>query len=107
GPQRLLSQDVAAPPPPSDKAQALIGTGSGQGAQLQAVSPYLTGDGNVVVLSASLIYRITDPMAYALAESHVAPALDRLFRAATVQITAGRGLNEFLVVETGDEQDDG
>jgi regulator of protease activity HflC (stomatin/prohibitin superfamily) len=107
GPQRLLSQDVAAPPAPSDKAQALIGTGSTQGGQSQAVSPYLTGDGNVVVLSASLIYRITDPTAYALAESHVAPALDRLFRAATVQITAGRGLNEFLVVETGDEQDDG
>ena len=108
GPQRLLSQDIAALPPPSDKAQALIGQPTAQGAQAQAVSPYLTGDGNVLVLSASLIYRITDPVAYALAESHVAPALDRLFRATTVRVTAGRGLNEFLVVETGDEQaDDG
>ena len=62
-------------------------------------------DGNVLVLSASLIYRITDPVAYALAESHVAPALDRLFRATTVRVTAGRGLNEFVIVETGDEQD--
>jgi modulator of FtsH protease HflK len=107
GPQRLLSQDIAALPPPSDKAQALIGVAATQGAQSQAVSPYLTGDGNVLVLSASLIYRITDPIAYALAESHVAPALDRLFRATTVRVTAGRGLNEFLVVETGDEPDDG
>jgi regulator of protease activity HflC (stomatin/prohibitin superfamily) len=105
GPQRLLSQDIAALPPPSDKAQALIGATAAQGAQPQAVSPYMTGDGNVVVLSASLIYRITDPVAYALAESHVAPALDRLFRATTVRVTAGRGLNQFLVVETGDEQD--
>src|SRR5262249_32448822 len=104
GPQRLLSQDIAGLPPPSDKAQALIGAAT-QGGQPQAVSPYMTGDGNVLVLSASLIYRITDPVAYALAESHVAPALDRLFRATTVRVTAGRGLNEFLVVETGDEQD--
>ena len=104
GPQRLLSQDIAALPPPSDKAQALIGQPTAP--QAQAVSPYLTGDGNVLVLSASLIYRITDPVAYALAESHVAPALDRLFRATTVRVTAGRGLNEFLVVETGDEQAD-
>jgi membrane protease subunit HflK len=105
GPQRLLSQDIAALPAPSDKAQALIGRVAAQGGQSQAVSPYMTGDGNVLVLSASLIYRITDPVAYALAESHVAPALDRLFRATTVRVTAGRGLNEFLVVETGDEQD--
>ena len=105
GPQRLLSQNIAALAPPSDKAQALIGAPAAQGAQAQAVSPYLTGDGNVLVLSASLIYRITDPIAYALAESHVAPALDRLFRATTVRVTAGRGLNEFLVVETGDEQE--
>ena len=106
GPQRLLSQSIAALPAPSDKAQGLIGNAATQGAQSQAVSPYLTGDGNVVVLSASLIYRITDPVAYALAESHVGPALDRLFRATTVRVTAGRGLNEFLVVETGDEQTD-
>jgi modulator of FtsH protease HflK len=105
GPQRLLSQDIAALPAPSDKAQALIGRAATQGGQSQAVSPYLTGDGNVLVLSASLIYRITDPVAYALAESHVAPALDRLFRATTVRVTAGRGLNEFVIVETGDEQD--
>ena len=104
GPQRLLSQNIAALPPPSDKAQALIGRAATQGAQSQAVSPYLTGDGNVLVLSASLIYRITDPVAYALAQSHVAAALDRLFRATTVLVTAGRGLNQFLVVETGDEQ---
>jgi regulator of protease activity HflC (stomatin/prohibitin superfamily) len=106
GPQRLLSQDIAGLPASSEKAQALIGPAATQGAGSQAVSPYLTGDGNVVVLSASLIYRIKDPIAYSLAESHVAPALDRLFRATTAHVTAGRGLNEFLVVETSDEQGD-
>jgi regulator of protease activity HflC (stomatin/prohibitin superfamily) len=109
GPERQLSQEVSALPPPSDRAQALIGSsaaaGAGGGAPA-SVAPYLTGDGNVVVLSASLIYRIKDPQAYALAETHVAPALDRVFRATTVQVAAGRGLNEFLVVETGDDDAD-
>lgn len=105
GPQRLLNQDIATLPPPSDKAQALMGPTATPGAQAQAAAPYLTGDGNVLVLSASLIYRITDPVAYALAQSHVAPALDRLFRATTVRVTAGRGLNDFRVIEAGDEPD--
>jgi len=47
-----------------------------------------------------LIYRIADPVSYTLAQSHVAPALDRLFRAATVRLTAGRNLNDFLAVAT-------
>ncbi len=70
-------------------------------------SAYLTGDGNVVLLNATLIYRISDPVAYALSQTHVAAALDRLFRATTVRVTAGRNLNDFLVVpgqhRVGDE----
>jgi len=58
----------------------------------------------VVLLNATLIYRITDPIAYALAEDHVGAALNRLFRATTVHVTAGRNLNDFLVVQTNADQ---
>jgi regulator of protease activity HflC (stomatin/prohibitin superfamily) len=108
GPQRLLSQDVAALPAPSSRAETLVGRATaGAGAMPENVGAYLTGDGNVVVLSASLIYRINDPMAYALAENHVSPALDRLFRATTARVTAGNGLNDFLVVQTDDSDQAG
>jgi modulator of FtsH protease HflK len=102
GPARQLTQDVSVLLPPSDKYRVVVGAPS-QGAGAGA---YLTGDGNVVLLTASLIYRIKDPIAYALEEVHVAPALDRLFRATAVRITAGRNLNDFLVVQTAD-QDNG
>lgn len=100
GPERQLSQDVSALPPPSEKSQELIGPFGPQQAIPRNVSAYLTGDGNVVLLNATLIYHITDPIAYVLARDHVAPALDRLFRAATVRVTAGRNLNDFLVVQS-------
>jgi len=104
GPARQLTQDVSVPVAPTDKYQAVVGAAS-QGAM--GAGAYMTGDGNVVLLGASLIYRINDPIAYALEENHVAPALDRLFRAATVGITAGRKLNDFLVVQTNSDQDNG
>lgn len=101
GPARQLSQEVSVLLAPSEKYEAVVGTpsqgGSGAGA-------YLTGDGNVVLLAASLNYRIVDPIVYSLEEVHVAPALDRLFRAAAVHITAGRNLNDFLVVQTNGDQ---
>jgi membrane protease subunit HflK len=104
GPERLLTQEVATQPPASEVAQGLVGPfGISQGIP-QNVSAYLTGDGNVVLLNATLIYRITDPISYALAQSHVAPALDRLFRATTVHVTAARNLNDFLVVQTTDTE---
>jgi len=102
GPERQLSHDVAALPAASEKSTAAIGTATGAQPLPANAAPYLTGDGNVVLLNATLIYRINDPAAYALAESHVAPALDRLFRATTVRVTAGRNLNDFLVVQTGE-----
>jgi regulator of protease activity HflC (stomatin/prohibitin superfamily) len=100
GPERLLTQEVATLPPASEVAQGLIGPfGVPQGIPENA-SAYLTGDGNVVLLNATLIYRINDPISYALSQSHVAPALDRLFRATTVHVTAARNLNDFLVVQS-------
>jgi modulator of FtsH protease HflK len=99
GPDRQLSQDVGVLPPESEKAQAVISSGANDGVP-KNVAAYLTGDGNVVLLNATLFYRINDPQAFALAESHVAAALDRVFRATTVHVTAGRTLNDFLVVQS-------
>lgn len=62
-------------------------------------TPYLTADNNVVMIDATLIYRITDPVAYVLSQDHVAPAMDRLFRATATQVAAGEALNNFVVVE--------
>ena len=98
GPQQQLSQDVGALEPPTQQSQALIGPSAGGGGLPADESAYLTGDGNVVLLSATLIYRIDDPIAYALSQRHVAAGLQRLFRASTVHVTAGRDLNQFLVV---------
>ncbi len=104
GPERQLSQEVAILPPWSEKSQELVGPFGSDQAIPQTTSAYLTGDGNVVLLNATLIYRINDPIAYVLEQTHVAPALDRLFRATTVRVTAGRNLNDFLVVQNGNPQ---
>jgi modulator of FtsH protease HflK len=98
GPQRQLSQEVAVLVPESEKARDLVTSTGDSGTLPRAVAPYLTGDGNVVLLNATLIYRIDDAVGWTLSEAHVAAALDRLFRAATVRVTAGRNLNDFLVV---------
>jgi membrane protease subunit HflK len=100
GPERLLTQEVASLPPASETAQGLIGPFGSAQAIPQNATAFLTGDGNVVLLNATLIYRINDPISYALAQTHVAAALDRLFRATTVHITAARNLNDFLVVQS-------
>jgi modulator of FtsH protease HflK len=112
GPQRQLTQDVSALLAPSEKYQAVIGgvsprTKNSRTAVPQRAGEYLTGDGNVVLLTASLIYRINDPIAYALEEDHVDPALDRLFRATAVRTTAGRKLNDFVVQTSGDQSRNG
>lgn len=107
GPDRQLSQDVSVLAAESDKAAALVGSADLAQSPPKNVAPYLTGDGNVVLLNATLIYRINDPMAFALAESHVAAALDRMFRATAVRQAAGRNLNDFLVVQTNTAPDAG
>lgn len=107
GPERQLSQDVPALRAPTDKSAALIGSTGANGTASTNPELYLTGDGNAVLLSATLIYRINDPVAYALAESHVAAALNRLFRASAVQVTAGHDLNDFLVVPSLEQETQG
>ncbi len=101
GPERQLSQDIEVLPAASEKSTSLVGPFAKGGALPQNAAGYLTGDGNVVLLSSTLIYRINDPVGYSIARDHVAPALDRLFRATSVHVTAGRNLNDFLVVQTG------
>jgi regulator of protease activity HflC (stomatin/prohibitin superfamily) len=96
---------VGALPPESDKALAIITSGANERLP-KGVAAFLTGDGNVVLLNATLFYRINDPEAFALAESHVAAALDRVFRAAAVRVSAGRNLNDFLVVQGDAAADD-
>jgi len=58
---------------------------------------YLTGDGGVVLLAATLSYQVSDGAAYYIARSHVEPALRRVFEATAVQIAATRSLDDFLV----------
>lgn len=62
-------------------------------------TPYLTGDNNVVLLDATLNYRISDPVAYVLRQEHLSPALDRMFRATAVQVAAGQAVNDFMVAQ--------
>jgi modulator of FtsH protease HflK len=59
---------------------------------------YLTGDGGVVLLDASLTWRIADARTYVLAAPHVAAALRRLFVASALTVAAGRALDDFMVV---------
>jgi modulator of FtsH protease HflK len=99
GPERQLTQEITPLPAVSEQSQGLIGPfGSGQSIPQNAAG-YLTGDGNVVLLNATLFYRISDPVSYALSQTHVPAALNRLFRATTVRVTAARNLNDFLVVQ--------
>jgi len=65
-------------------------------------APYLTGDGNVVLLDATLTYHVTDAESYYLAQTHVLPALNRLFEAAAVDVAAGNSLNDFVVSKPAD-----
>ncbi len=69
-----------------------------------AVAPgagsYLTGDGGVVLLAATLSYQVTDPAAYFVARDHVEPALQRVFEAASAQMAATRTLDDFLVARS-------
>jgi modulator of FtsH protease HflK len=97
GKDRLLSQTAEALPSDAGIAEASTD------AVPTNTNTYLTGDGGVVLISATMVYRVTDPQAYLLAETHIAPALNRAFHATAVRVTAGRGLNDFLVARTNSE----
>ena len=103
GPDRQLARQVSALPAVGGIDDA---SSDAAGPALPATAtPYLTGDGAVVLLDATLIYRINNPAAYVLSQKHVTPAMDRIFRAAAVQVAAGQVLNDFLVAQTtGDAQ---
>jgi regulator of protease activity HflC (stomatin/prohibitin superfamily) len=62
---------------------------------------YLTGDGGVVLLAATLSYQVSDGAAYFLARDHVEPALRRMFEMAAVHVAATRPLDDFLVTRAG------
>lgn len=63
----------------------------------EGAGSYLTGDGGVVLLSATITYRVADGAAYLLARPHVEPALQRLFSASATGVAAARGLDDVLV----------
>jgi regulator of protease activity HflC (stomatin/prohibitin superfamily) len=63
----------------------------------QNVAMLMTGDMSVVHFDARLFYRITNPTAYVLSADHVAAALERLFVASSVAVTARRDLDTILV----------
>jgi regulator of protease activity HflC (stomatin/prohibitin superfamily) len=105
GPERQIPLSIERQPP----AAGLAG-GAGPSRPAPRISPappsgaagsYLTGDGGVVLIDVALTFRIADPAAYMLAEAHVPPALNRLFRAATVGVAARHPLDDFLVVDQG------
>lgn len=58
---------------------------------------FLTGDGGVVLLDATLYFQVGDAAAYYLSEPHVPPALRRAFLASAVAVAAGHRLDDFLV----------
>jgi regulator of protease activity HflC (stomatin/prohibitin superfamily) len=100
GPARQISQGVAQLPPSGGPSTSFSGDIGAEPTSTTKAEPYLTGDGNVVLLQATLVYRITNAKDYVLSEKHVQPALDRLFRSNAVRVTAGRNLNDFLVART-------
>jgi regulator of protease activity HflC (stomatin/prohibitin superfamily) len=99
GPERQLSETVGSLPPVGGIAAESAGNGVTEEKIPATASLYLTGDGNVVFLDAKLTYHIVDPRAYVLSQVHIQPGLDRMFRAAAVRVTAGYGLNDFLVAQ--------
>ena len=103
GAERQLSRHVVALPRITGISYA--SNDPSGGVLPEAATPYLTGDNKVVLFDATLIYRITDPVAYVLSQDHVLPALDRMFRTSAVHVAAGQQLNDFLVVQTADGAD--
>jgi regulator of protease activity HflC (stomatin/prohibitin superfamily) len=63
---------------------------------------FLTGDGSVVQFKGTLYYRVTDPAAYVLSQTHVEPALQRLYRASAAMIASSHDLDDFLVARPAD-----
>lgn len=59
---------------------------------------FMTGDDGIVLLDASITWRVNDGAAYYLAQDHVAAALRRIYLAAAVSVAAARPLDDFMAV---------
>jgi regulator of protease activity HflC (stomatin/prohibitin superfamily) len=92
GPERQLSLKIAA------RTASIPGIADdmAQGDVPADADLYLTGDGAVILLDASINFRISDAAAYMTAVDHVPAALRRLFIDAAVQLAAARQLDDFL-----------
>jgi regulator of protease activity HflC (stomatin/prohibitin superfamily) len=97
GASRQLSQAMQALPATGGISAASQDTSTG--AIPPTATPYLTGDGNVVILDGTLTYHVTDAEAYYLAQDHIAPALNRVYDAAAVDVAAANSLNDFIVAK--------
>lgn len=101
GRDRLLTLRTAAPAHRGG-LQNLYTDASGVALPIDAGS-YLTGDGGVVLLSATISYQVSDGAAYFLARDHVEPALRRMFDTEAVHLAATRPLDDFLVTRAAAE----
>jgi regulator of protease activity HflC (stomatin/prohibitin superfamily) len=61
---------------------------------------FLTGDGGAVLMDASVTYHIADAKTYYVTQAHIEPALRRLFLASAVTVSAGRSIDDFMVVHS-------
>jgi len=97
GPQRQLNVSIVAG---TGASQALVDPASRAAGEVPPASAgvYLTGDGGVVLLDASVNYRVSDGATYYLTAPHVGPALRRLFLAGATALAAGRSMDDFMVV---------
>jgi membrane protease subunit HflK len=98
--ERLLDLRIAAEMKVGNAIVDPVSRATGE-APPETAGVYLTGDGGVVLLDATLTYRIIDAEAYYLESAHVAPVLRRLFLASAVAVAAQRGMDDFLAVRGG------
>jgi regulator of protease activity HflC (stomatin/prohibitin superfamily) len=100
GPAQQMTQHI--------EAAAALGLGGTVSKSEASKSAHglLTGDGGVVLIDATLTWRVVDAGAYVLAEPHTAPALRRLAEGAATAIAAARPLDDFVVArpEAADSQ---
>ncbi len=102
GPAQQMTQPIEA------DASAPLGLGEmvSKSNAPKTAGGYLTGDGGVVLIDATLTWRVVDAGAYVLAEPHIAAALRRLAEGAATATAAARPLDDFVVArpEAGDPQ---
>ena len=97
GPDRQISLSVVANPggTPSPDAMSSEDAAPPQDPHL---GTFLTADGEVVLLDATLTWRISDASAYFVAQDHVAAALRRLYLRVAIAEAATHPLDDFLAV---------